>query len=34
VVYPRSALERLWQRSGAIAYVVAPNGVDYVSVLA
>jgi hypothetical protein len=34
VVYPRSALERLWQRSGAIAYVVAPNGIDYVSVLA
>jgi hypothetical protein len=33
VVYPRAALERLWQRNGAIAYVVAPNGIDYAGVL-
>jgi hypothetical protein len=33
VVYPRAALERLWQRNGAIAYVIAPNGIDYASVL-
>jgi hypothetical protein len=32
-VYPRAQLERLWQRNGAIAYVVAPNGIDYAGVL-
>jgi hypothetical protein len=33
VVYPRAALERIWQRSGAIAYVVAPPGINYAEVL-
>jgi Peptidase_C39 like family len=33
VVYPRVALERIWQRSGAIAYIAAPGGVDYAGVL-
>jgi len=34
VVYPRSALERIWQRNDGIAYVVAPAGVEYADVLA
>ncbi|MDE2482225.1 MAG: C39 family peptidase [bacterium] len=35
VVYPRGALERLWQRSsGGAAYVIAPVGVEYADVLA
>jgi hypothetical protein len=33
VVYPRSAIEALWQRNNGVAYVVAPVGVDYASVL-
>ena len=34
VVYPRKALEMLWQRSsGGAAYVIAPVGIDYVGVL-
>ncbi len=33
-VYPRAALERIWQRNDGIAYVVAPEGIDYASVLA
>jgi hypothetical protein len=33
VVYPRTELERIWQRNGAIAYVVAPNGIEYAAVL-
>jgi hypothetical protein len=33
VAYPRTVLERLWQRNGAIAYVIAPSGIDYASVL-
>ena len=28
VVYPRAAIERIWQRNGGIAYVVAPAGID------
>jgi hypothetical protein len=32
-VYPRAQLERLWQRNGAIAYVIAPSGIDFASVL-
>ena len=32
-VYPRAALERIWQRGGGIAYVVAPAGLDYGSIL-
>jgi len=34
VVYPRSALERIWQRNDGIAYVIAPVGVAYADVLA
>jgi len=33
VVYPRSALETIWQRGGGVAYVVAPAGVEYADVL-
>jgi hypothetical protein len=33
VVYPRAAVERIWQRGEGIAYVVAPVGIDYASVL-
>ena len=32
-VYPRRALETLWQRGGGVAYVVAPDGIDYASIL-
>jgi hypothetical protein len=34
VVYPRAAIERIWQRNDGIAYVVAPGGVEYADVLA
>lgn len=34
VVYPRAAIERIWQRGGGVAYVVAPGGVPYADVLA
>ncbi len=34
VVYPRDAIESIWQRNEGVAYVVAPNGIDYASVLA
>ncbi|MDQ2865490.1 MAG: C39 family peptidase [Candidatus Eremiobacteraeota bacterium] len=34
VVYPRTAIEALWQRNDCIAYVIAPVGIDYASVLA
>ena len=33
VVYPRSAIERLWQRNEGLAYVIAPNGIDYADIL-
>lgn len=33
VVYPRASVEHLWQRSGGAAYVIAPVGIDYLSVL-
>ncbi len=33
VVYPRDALERIWQRNEGVAYVVAPIGIDYADVL-
>jgi len=33
VVYPRTALETIWQRGGGVAYVVAPAGIDYAGVL-
>jgi hypothetical protein len=34
VVYPRDAIERIWQRNQGVTYVVAPNGIDYASVVA
>jgi hypothetical protein len=34
VVYPRRAIEAIWQRADGVAYVVAPNGIDYADVLA
>jgi len=34
IVYPRRALEFVWQRNNGVAYVIAPAGIDYVSVLA
>ncbi len=33
VVYPRSAIERIWQRNEGVAYVVAPVGIEYADVL-
>jgi hypothetical protein len=33
VVYPRNALESVWQRNNGVAYVIAPIGIDYTSVL-
>jgi Peptidase_C39 like family len=34
VVYPRAAVEHVWQRNDGIAYVVAPVGVEYADILA
>ncbi len=34
VVYPRAALEHVWQRNEGVAYVVAPVGIEYADVLA
>jgi len=34
VVYPRSAIEALWQRNEGVSYVIAPVGVNYADVLA
>lgn len=33
VVYPRSAIERIWQRNKGVAYAVAPAGRDFVSIV-
>ena len=33
VVYPRGALERVWQRANGVAYAIAPAGIDFVSVV-
>jgi len=33
VVYPRAALEYVWQRNEGVAYVVAPVGIEYADVL-
>jgi hypothetical protein len=33
VVYPRGAIERIWQRNGGVAYAVAPAGLDFVSIV-
>lgn len=32
VVYPRTAIERIWQRNNGVAYAVAPVGLDFVSI--
>jgi len=32
-VYPRGAVERIWQRNNGIAYAVAPVGRDFVSIV-
>jgi len=33
VVYPRAAIERIWQRNEGVAYVVAPVGIEYADIL-
>jgi hypothetical protein len=33
VVYPRGAIERLWQRNHGVTYVIAPLGIEYENVL-
>ena len=33
VVYPRAAIESIWQRNEGVAYVIAPDGIDYASIL-
>lgn len=33
VVYPRAAIERIWQRNKGVAYVVAPGGLDFVDIV-
>jgi hypothetical protein len=32
-VYPRAALERIWQRNAGVAYAVAPVGIDYLPIV-
>lgn len=32
-IYPRAALETIWLRGGGVAYVVAPVGIDFVSIV-
>ncbi|MHB8148273.1 MAG: C39 family peptidase [Vulcanimicrobiaceae bacterium] len=32
-VYPRASLERIWQRNNGLAYVIAPDGIDYLTPL-
>ncbi len=34
VVYPRNAIERIWQRNEGVAYVIAPIGIEYADILA
>jgi len=33
VVYPRAAIEALWQRNEGIAYVIAPGGIEFADIL-
>jgi hypothetical protein len=33
VTYPRAAIERIWQRAGGVAYVVAPVGIEFADIL-
>jgi hypothetical protein len=32
-VYPRGAIERIWQRNEGVAYVIAPIGIEYADIL-
>jgi hypothetical protein len=32
-VYPRGAIERIWQRNDGVAFVVAPSGIDFADIL-
>ncbi len=32
-VYPRAAIEAIWQRNAGVAYVIAPVGIEYADVL-
>jgi Peptidase_C39 like family len=32
-VYPRGAIERIWQRNDGVAFVVAPAGIEYADIL-
>jgi hypothetical protein len=34
MVYPRAAIENVWQRNEGVAYLVAPIGIEYADVLA
>jgi hypothetical protein len=34
VVYPRGAVEAIWQRNNGVAYVIAPAGIEYESIIA
>ena len=33
VVYPRAAIEQIWQRNHGVAYAVAPAGLDFISIV-
>ncbi len=33
-IYPRAAIERIWQHNGGVSYIVTPNGLPYADVLA
>lgn len=33
VVYPRAAIERIWQRNKGVAYAVAPGGLDFADIV-
>lgn len=33
VVYPRAAIEHIWQRNKGVTYAVAPAGLDFVSIV-
>ena len=33
VVYPRAAVERIWQRNNGVAYAIAPVGLDFVPIV-
>ena len=33
VVYPRAAIERIWQRNNGVTYVIAPAGLDFFAIV-